>query len=241
MAKTYSEPCPICEFRGEKAKDPDSSEEEIKALKPSRRAIYAIWDGKDQRAGVQIWEVAHWFMEHPIQAIVKKPKGGGLVDFPHPDHGKSVAFEIKMVGKNKDYIGHQFVDRDEPIPDEILEKVPTIDELLHVPTYDEVHAAFFGASLSDMRKEPEPTEPESEIGEEFQEEFEPEAESEDIPAPQLEVVSPKKKIMEKEGAAPTCPYEEFGIHFGDPEHSDTFQECSSCNIREECKKVAGME
>lgn len=251
LAKSFNEHCPICEFRSERAKDPDATEEEIKSLKPSRRAIYAIWDGNDQRAGVQIWEVAHWFMENPIQAIAKKPKGGGHVDFPHPDHGKSVAFEIAAMGKNKDYKGHQFVDRDEGIPDEILEAVPVLDELLHIPTYDEVHAAFFGASASDLSgaddkgfEEEEPDPEQEEVAEEP--EMDPEPEPEPEPEKPKSETGPKKrslKVVEKEEEKQelVCEFQEFGIQFGSGEHAGQYSECESCAIAKECKEAAGVK
>lgn len=247
LAKSFNEPCPICEYRAERVKEGDATEEEIKALKPSRRVIYAIWDGDDQKKGVQIYEVAHWFMENPIQSIVKKPKrGGGLseaIDFPHPDNGKSVAFEIKAVGKNRDYTGHQFVDRDEPIPDEILEAVPVVDELLHVPSYDEVHAAFFGASsevveeIAGGREEVEEEVEEPEIQEpEVVEEVElPEVVEEEAVAPVVVKKELKPKAKAKEVVL-ECPFAEYGAIAG--ESFDQYQECGECDIRTECEALS---
>jgi hypothetical protein len=252
LAKSFNEPCPICEYKKQREDDKrngeDVSEDELKALKPSRRVVYAIWDGDDQKKGVQLYEVAHWFMENPIQSIVKKPKrGGGLseaIDFPHPDNGKSVAFEIKAVGKNRDYTGHQFVDRDEPIPDEILEAVPVVDELLHVPSYDEVHAAFFGASSEVVEEiaggreeeEPELEEPEIEEPEVVEEEELPEVVEEEV-AP----VVVKKELKPKAKAKAVvleCPFAEYGSVFGSKDSYNAYQECEECAIKEECKIAA---
>jgi hypothetical protein len=250
LAKSFNEPCPICEYRAERVKESDATEEEIKALKPGRRVVYAIWDGDDQKKGVQLYEVAHWFMENPIQSIVKKPKrGGGLseaIDFPHPDNGKSVAFEIKAVGKNRDYTGHQFVDRDEPIPDEILEAVPVVDELLHVPSYDEVHAAFFGASAheveeiaSEKKEEEEEVKVELEEIEIIEEEEIPEVEEEPEP-----VVLSKKELKPKpktktEAVVLECPFAEYGAIAG--ESFNQYQECETCDIRTGCEALSKGE
>jgi len=256
LAKSFNEPCPICEYRAERVKEGDATEEELKALKPGRRVIYAVWDGDDQKKGVQIYEVAHWFMENPIQSIVKKPKrGGGLseaIDFPHPDNGKSVAFEIKAVGKNRDYTGHQFVDRDEPIPDEILESVPVVDELLHIPSYDEVHAAFFGASAHEVDEiasgrevEEEDEVPEIEVPEVEEEEVlevvEEEVEEEVVIQPKKEL-KPKPKAKEEEAKMVlVCPFAEYGSVFGAKDSYDAYQECTTCDIKEECRIVASGE
>ena len=245
LAKSYNEPCPICEYRAERVKEGDATEEELKALKPSRRVIYAIWDGDDQKKGVQIYEVAHWFMENPIQSIVKKPKrGGGLseaIDFPHPDNGKSVAFEIKAVGKNRDYTGHQFVDRDEPIPDEILETVPVVDELLHIPSYEEVHAAFFGASadvveeIAGGREEVEEEVEELEVEEEG-EELPEVVEEEEVVAPVVVKKELKPKPLSKKVVL-ECPFSEYGAEFG--VSYDQYQECGECAVRVECQAANG--
>ena len=237
LSKSYNESCPICEYRMERVKEGDATEEEIKALKPSRRAIYAIWDGDDQKKGVQIWEVAHWFMENPIQSIAKKKgragKGDtGHVDFPHPDEGKSVAFEIKTIGKNRDYVGHQFVDRDEAIPDEILEATPIVDELLYIPSYDEVHAAFFGASAGDVAEIADKTKGgEEEVEEEFEEDIE-EEEIEETATPDPKSTKPKVKASDK---FPVCPYAEFGSVYG--ENFDQYDECNSCVLRVGCQEL----
>jgi hypothetical protein len=251
LAKSFNEPCPICEYRAERVKEGDATEEELKALRPGRRVIYAVWDGDDQKKGVQIYEVAHWFMENPIQSIVKKPKrGGGLseaIDFPHPDNGKSVAFEIKAVGKNRDYTGHQFVDRDEPIPDEILEAVPVVDELLHIPSYDEVHAAFFGASSQEVdeiasgrsvEEEVEDTEIEEPEIEEVLE-VEEEVEEEVVVQPKKEL-KPKPKAKEEEAKMVlVCPFSEYGAIAG--ESYNQYQECETCDTKQACEMLSKGE
>jgi hypothetical protein len=75
----------------------------------------------------------------------KRPRGGGIVPFASPDkeEGRSVVFEIQGSKMSQQYVGWQLFERDADIPEEILDKVPSLDELLDVPTYEEVKRAFW--------------------------------------------------------------------------------------------------
>ena len=91
--------------------------------------------------------------------------------------GKSVQFTIKASGKFEDatgaeregreYTGHTFVDRDEPIPDHIIESVFSLDECINMNPSDEAMEKAFRGTVSkksepetqpseSMAKEPEP-------------------------------------------------------------------------------------
>ncbi|RPI56391.1 MAG: hypothetical protein EHM49_00475 [Deltaproteobacteria bacterium] len=166
MARNYNKPCPICDFvNTQKAKDSLLSPEEDKALteqqklvliaaredaldkcEPKRRCLYNIvcHDSTMQRdLGIQVWEIAHFLFEKKVLAIARMPRGGGFVPFSSPDNGKSICFERQGSGlSNTQYLGHKFVDRPEPIPDEILEAAHTLDELITIPDYEELKKEF---------------------------------------------------------------------------------------------------
>jgi hypothetical protein len=213
MARSYNKPCYICEQRN----NTDLSTEEIEALRPKRRTVYAIWDRDAEGKGVQVWEVAHWYMEKKLQARAKRPRGGGYVNYSHPKRGKSISFSITAKGEFKEYDGHDFVDRDDEIPEEILEKVPPLDELLHLPSYEEVKVAY----LCTARDE------EEEIDE--QEEFEEESGADNLISEKEEI---KKEKVEKEAKEKVCP---IGAVFG--KDFDEYEDCDECNIRLDCKSV----
>lgn len=141
LLKNYKKPCPLCDLQREMRKE-GFSEKEIKALQPKRRVLYNIvcLDSlEEEQKGVQIWNVAHWFMEQHLAQLAKNPKGGGFLPFQDPDIGKSISWTIESQGaKNKSYIGHRFVDRDTEVPDEQLEEAHTLDEIIHIPTYEEL-------------------------------------------------------------------------------------------------------
>lgn len=127
-------------------------------VRAKRRTVYLIWDRtspESEAKGVQIWELAHWFFEKHIDGLGKtNPKGGGSVAFSDIDDGMSIAFTIEQTGtyhdertgKDKDsmdFLGHQFVPRDDPIPDEIVDQSFALDSIIHMkPTYEEIKEAF---------------------------------------------------------------------------------------------------
>lgn len=161
----YNKSCSICEERNRLRKNPPESEraqdpykKKLSELKPSRRAVYNIEcvDSNDEMdKGIQVWEVAHWFMERHLLAQAKLPKaeGGGYTIFTHPDEGKIVFFERTGVGAQKtDYTGHKFRDRRESIPQDLLDDVFVLDGLLYLPSYEEVKSAFWDEHGEDEQK-----------------------------------------------------------------------------------------
>jgi hypothetical protein len=152
LARTYGKPCPICEFR-----QTDQPGADDKELTPKRRSVFAWWDRKAEDKGVQVWEIAHYFMDKQLQARVINPKTGAKINFSHPSkaEGKHISFDLAIKGINREYTGHQFVDRDEGIPKWVLDQAPCLDDLLYVPTYEEVEEAFYGADGAHVEQEPE--------------------------------------------------------------------------------------
>jgi hypothetical protein len=210
LAKSYNRPCPICEERNELRRT-SGDQDEIKSLRPKRRVIYAIWDRDNETKGIQVWEVAHWFMEANLLPLAKRPRGGGYVAFTYPDksEGRHVVFEIKGTGQNIQYTGHQLIEREEDIPDEILEKVPVLDELLYIPDYKEVKTAYLGkGGANDEGQEPE-------HGDEHEE---------DLPKFNKPV---KKKV---------CPYGgTMGTDYGE------LDECQECMFADDCKPTPSSQ
>lgn len=148
-SRTNGEPCPICEHlqqnRGKYSK------EEYDSMKAKRRMLYLIWchdNSEEERKGVQLWEVAHWFMEDKLKVIAERPKGGGTIPYFDPDNGKHVVFTRRGTGAgNTQYLGHRFDDRDTAIPDSILDQSFPLDSLIKYATYEEIYKAFYGKAI----------------------------------------------------------------------------------------------
>ena len=152
-AMNYGQPCPVCEHVNELRKREVPDDKLIDSIKAKRRSIYIVWvhdSDKEEKLGPQVWDVAHFFMEKELSERAKKPRGGGYIAFADPDDGKTVFFKRKGMGQtNTEYIGHQFLDREEKLPDEIVDHGISLDETIHIPSYSELYKAHWGKDPED--------------------------------------------------------------------------------------------
>jgi hypothetical protein len=160
LAKTYGKPCPICEEYKRAVDAYGFDDSRAKALKSSHQCLYnvKVYDTPDdEKKGVQVWQVAHFFFEKNIVELAKSPRKGGTdITFSDPDIGKSISF-FRKGKENVSFSGFQFVDRDVAISDEDLESVYCLEELVHVLTYEEVHELFYGSFSPNSPVNPPPT------------------------------------------------------------------------------------
>lgn len=125
------------------------------AIRPKRRIVYLIWchdSTEEEDKGIQYWDVSHFYMGAPLDEASKLPRGGGHILFAHPSKevGKRIYFEIKKSGSfegadGKDVEGIEFtapkfIDREEDIPDHIMDAEFSLDEIIYMhPTYEEIY------------------------------------------------------------------------------------------------------
>lgn len=159
--ENFGLPCPICEY----IKANRLEKKEWSKTRAKRRSIYLVWNRttpEDEKKGVQIFDVAHFFMEEKLEEIAKLPRGGGYTTFSDPDEGKSVCWTRKGSGaENTNYLGHRFIDREIPIPDRILEKTFSLDQVINMhPSYEEIKKEFKKTAVTEQ-EEPDPFEPDA--------------------------------------------------------------------------------
>lgn len=133
--------CPICEYQAELKKQKNYDEEYVKSFNAKRRVVYnvCVYDThKDEEAGVMLWEASHHLSEKNIMAIARNNRTGAFVKWADPDEGKTIEFVREGKGKNTNYVGFKFTDREEPISDEILDKAIAIDDYLKYLSYEEL-------------------------------------------------------------------------------------------------------
>jgi len=236
-AKNFQQTDPICDWIARNR----LSTEEWKKFSPKRRTVYLVWvhdDEKEEAKGLQIWEVAHFFFESHVDEIAKSPRGGGAVVFSDVDTGKSIAFSIKVSGKYTDgngkerdsliYVGHRFVDREEAIPDEILEQSFPLDSIVKMnPSDEEMETALnFMIDGPITKKKSSFAKPlKEEIKEEDIDVFDEEEEEEEDFKKNEDEEEPKE-INESEKSE--CPHSKFGEGF------DNFDDCTFCDLYDEC-------
>jgi len=206
MNKTFGKPCFIDEYQAELIKR-EEEDAIVKALNPTRRGIYNIWchdNPKEEVKGIQIWDVSHWLFESEVIEQAKLKKGGGYIYYTDLDDGKVVSFRRTGSGAtNTKFKAITFEDREEPLPDEIVMSVYCLDDLLHIPKYEEVKAAFSGKAKEEKTEE---------------------AESE-------EQVSKEDDVPEELGE-PVCPSDYvFGADFGDYDECDDCEVRKDCRAK----------
>jgi hypothetical protein len=153
IEKTYKKPCPICEHRRVLQKE-GADEDLVKSLQPKRypRSIYNIvcYDSeKDESRGVQVFDASHFLFEMYLLKLAQgSGRGGqrptGFIPFADPEEGKSIRFTRQGQRENTRYIAHAFEDRQYTIPKNILDSAHCLDQLIHIPTYEELYNAYWG-------------------------------------------------------------------------------------------------
>ena len=154
LERNYKKPCSECDYLAELRSLPPSEQdaEKIKSISPTRRVIYnfhCLDTSQTAAMGVLLFEVSHFLFEKVLQESAKK-KGGLKIYFADPtEEGKTVTFVRKGMGLlNTSFVPFTFEDRGKPISESILKQARCIDELLHIPTYEEVYEARFGRTKS---------------------------------------------------------------------------------------------
>lgn len=163
LAEMYGKKCPVCQHRIE-LKSQGVDYNEWKHLYPKKRNLYNVVGYKDtneEKKGVQLLDVAFHYLEKYLLNLCNVITLPGrtvldpVIPFADPDEGKLVSFTIVPAKSKNDYpsfIGHKFVDRDYVISNELLDKVYTLDDIIHIPTYEEVYEIYWSKP---MKKEEE--------------------------------------------------------------------------------------
>lgn len=246
----FKKPCPMCEYITRE----NLTKEQWRKVRPVRYVAYLIWvhDTPEEEAkGVQLLYCPHFFMEEKLDAQAKMPKGGAPIAFAHPDTGKLVFFEIKTKGSYEDgegnkreslsWEGHKLIDREEPIPDEILDQSFPLDSIIKMhPSYPEIYQAFYGEEYKKGQEAPSLKEPEKKLDKErptppTEEDLSPPPPDERI-SPEEEEPKPDPKTTEKTPSANgeiECPGGgEFGVDV------EKLPECGPCKYWQECSDEA---
>ncbi len=152
-SRTYGHRCPACEERARIMANSSLTEDQVKnAIEPFNTGRYPMgiynmvhhlnpqhitW-----QEPVMYWSINNSFMESKLQSMSKAPMGGGFVNYMWPtageQGGRHISFEVIAKGKYFDYIAHAFFVRQQPVPLHILQQARCLDEMLYVPTYDEL-------------------------------------------------------------------------------------------------------
>jgi len=151
--------CFVCEERANMTKS-GADKEETDALKPSLRNIYCIIpkDSKKHEVEPHVFEISQYCFQDLLNEELVEDESNE--DFPLLEGGKTlkVRFGGNAIGKNKfveaDKIS--FVERDEDYTEDILDKVPDLDKILKILTYEEMKAKFLDLDDEDLPQDKKP-------------------------------------------------------------------------------------
>jgi len=238
----YNLPCPVCELIKKKQADNEDYKTCIKPLVAKRRTLYnvIVRDNPDEeKKGVQLFEIAHFFFQKTIAALSKNKRSGGYVVFSDPDDGKSISFERTGTGaENTAYGAHKFEDRPEPITDAELDAATTLDDYLVIRDYDDIYSVLHGGKGA-SGDDTEGTDNEEGTEEETEQEervVDPPKSNEQVAEPPVgtKKTGTKKKRTD---ASIECPVADgtFGDSF------DEFSECDTCEFSGPCSEAAASK
>lgn len=250
LKSTFGKPCPICEQSALLRKQ--GKEKEAGDLKPSRRVFYNIQDMKEPDK-LKVFETSHYLFEKELIDEARDDDEGGFVDFADPIDGKEIKFRASDVQKGsikyKEFKSFSFEDRDDPIPDELLESAISFDEIMNVPTYEEVEKILFGQDDDDEEDETPAKKSKYEDDDSDEDDDEPEEkpvkkskhhdDEEESEDEDDEPKKPAKKVEEDEDDEPEppkkscgkCPH---GHCFG--KDDDKYDDCDDCDVWDKCVK-----
>ena len=216
LKQSYGKPCPICEQAATLRKQ--GKEDEAGSLKATRRVFYNVEDLKDP-GKVKIFETSHYLFEKELIDEARDDEDG-FIDFADPEEGSEIKFRCSKTKKNgfefNEYKSFSFEDRDEPISDDLLESAVSFDEIMNVPTYEEVEKILFGQDDEDEDDDEQRVKKSSKKSSEDSEEDDDEEDE-----------KPSKKSCDKNCGE--CP---FGHKFG--KDTDEFDDCDDCDVWDKC-------
>jgi site-specific DNA-methyltransferase (adenine-specific) len=241
-SRNYKKKCPICEEQKRLLEQEGMEWKQVSHLSPKKKTIYNIWcfDSQEEMdKGVQVWVTGFRNMEENLLELAQQtPRGGGAINFPNPDTGKTIGFKREGTKlEDTRYKGHRFLDRDYKIPNEILDQAFCLDDLLHISSYEEIYEAFYGEPYVEEKKETVDNGM-NRVRRSVEERKEnPPASTQTPPRKPREMLSQKQtsastpttKVSE-EDVGPMCP--EGGDYGKDCEKLDS---CGNCPIYDDCK------
>jgi len=157
-AKTFNEPCPVCEYRAKQAMDPDSDEEVIKELAPKQRQLWLPRDLASDGEEKLIWEFSfHLFGKQLYKKIKNSDEEDEYEYFADPEDGKTirVSFEQSEHGKWVEAADIEFRPRKSQYTLADVDEMPCLDDLLVATPYDKLKALFLQTEESDDEDGPE--------------------------------------------------------------------------------------
>jgi len=203
---SFGKKCPICEYRKKRAAE-GADKDELKELNASQRNLYAIIPigNKKFENKVHIFD----FSQHLFQNLLVEELEENEDYEVFPDLEEGLTLQVRWTEET--FNGHKyaeagridFLERKEGYDEEILEEVPSLDELLQEYTYAELEAKFLelaDESVEEYEEEEERPRKSKSTKKVVEDEEDEEEEEEEEEAPRKPTAKPVKKAPKLEWA-----------------------------------------
>jgi len=242
---SFGKKCPICEYRAKRIRE-GADKEETDAMKQSMRVLYVVvpLNSKKHEVEPHIFDISWWLFQDLLNDELEEDED--YEAFPDLEEGLTlkIRFDSKTIGKSQAFAEASRIDfeeREEQYTEEILEDVPSLDEMFAVLSYKELQAKFF--EMDEDEEDPEDKEETVEDEDEKParrkrktvKKKEPEEEKpEEEEDPEVEEKPKRTRKTRTTADENKCPH---GYKFGtDCEEKDECDECDSWNECIEAKK-----
>lgn len=143
--KSFGKPCPICEYQKKRFNE-GADKEETKELYPKDRNLYVVSPLEDKKLeGIFVWDMSQALFQDILKESLEEDSENEV--FPDLEEGRSLelSFKWKTFGKSTfpEVRNINFLDRETPYDESILEKIPDLDSMLKVLSYEELSNKFF--------------------------------------------------------------------------------------------------
>ena len=142
--KLYNEKCRVCEAYQEADSKGNLSDEELYALKATKRVLAWFIDRKEPKEDPVAW-AQPWTFDRDVSKLCKDPTTGELYVIDHPEVGYDISFDREDGQK---YTGIQIARRSSAVEDKYLEFIMKnpIPSILVKRSYEEVKNLFEGGA-----------------------------------------------------------------------------------------------
>lgn len=150
--KNWKKACPICEDVTQRYRRPDANNDPVvKALREKERQLFRFIVHEEKEKGIQIFEGSHFrgfgeMLEKKLKAARAKSDTHKFLSFFRLDKGMSLEITVEEEkfktasgsGAYNAVANIEFISRDEPLDESLLEEGPNLDDILIERSYKEL-------------------------------------------------------------------------------------------------------
>lgn len=168
-AKTYSEPCPICEYAQRRQRAGTLDEETRKALLPKQRQVFCFHDVPNKKLKIYEGSFYRGFGELLDTKLQGVDEDHEYNSFARNDEEGMRLIVLAKTEKlpNGSFIQPKSIEmehRKRPLDPDLIAQVPCLDDLVKKPDYDELKKAFEMKKLDTEEEEEEDDAPPAKAG-----------------------------------------------------------------------------